>query len=688
MRYKKGTYGHFNMKIKSAVILFWMVSFISHSLICQRNLIPNPSFEDYFDCEYDLISDRLETVIPHWHSRATSPRFFHNECDNYQAPLSAQDGQGFISLIGFTKHIPDFSGQQLRNYATVELTEPIKPGKTYYLEYYIAPTWDRSTPHSHHGVLFSDSLITEPYSLESPWPNLDETPQLENDQIVGNKINQWAQQTYCYSPKQEYSVVTFGVFAPLDSIKWKSHGSNQVFSSYDNFLLVEVEDTVKLEISQDTICAGQCITLTTNHSKITGTFQWALPGSSFAITDSSQVTVCYDQPGQYDVHVDINHECGAYQGHFSRVITVVDSIDFLPKWDTIKICPGDNHTYDINSSVYHTQWLDGHPRRSRMLSQEGNYRYTASNGFCSDTFEVQLQFLSQPESSINTYYKCSGQTIVVQQKNYSMPGIFIDTLRNSLDCDSIYQVTEIIDRPIQKIQFDPIQPLCDGEEINLRINSQHHDLRWSNGFIGHDISIAKPGRYAVMGVDQFGCSSDTFIDISLSPSPTVTTHDLTDIWFYSGIPLVANYSDNITFYQWSPAAPLSCEDCPHPLLLQPEEGIYNIYVENEYGCSDQDNLLINFKSIDYFAPNIINPLSDIPDNRTLFLQTNIELLYDMHVYNRWGGLVFSGTEIVSNQSRQGWLPGSNDHTGVYVYHIQFKDKGQTVNYSGSITVFK
>jgi len=88
--------------------------------------------------------------------------------------------------------------------------------------------------------------------------------------------------------------MTVGVFAQNEEIlNVENIKSTHTAIAYDNYFLAEIEQELALDTSyQDTICVGDCITLSTNHSLIDGDFIWQLPGSDILSSTDSVVTVC------------------------------------------------------------------------------------------------------------------------------------------------------------------------------------------------------------------------------------------------------------------------------------------------------------------------------------------------------------------------------------------------------------
>ena len=121
--------------MKNLVLLFFVC--ISH-LVISQNLVPNPSFEEYTTCPV-FINDFGKLI--NWNNPSNgSPNYF-NICSNgnvgvpnnnfgYQNPFS---GNGYIGLCLHTESIENY-----REYAQIELSEPLVANIKYYVSYYVS----------------------------------------------------------------------------------------------------------------------------------------------------------------------------------------------------------------------------------------------------------------------------------------------------------------------------------------------------------------------------------------------------------------------------------------------------------------------------------------------------------------------------------------------------------------------
>jgi gliding motility-associated-like protein len=140
------------------------------------------------------------------------------------------------------------------------------------------------------------------------------------------------------------------------------------------------------------------------------------------------------------------------------------------------------------------------------------------------------------------------------------------------------------------------------------------------------------------------------------------------------------------YYTWTYLNELNSFEV-NPVLSFTKTGIYEVELEarNHSGCSHSITKLIEVKN-DYsvFIPNSFTPNYDGKNDifKPVFSSFGIDSKnYRMEIYDRWGHLVFSTTEL--NSGWDGSADNQNDLAAkqeTYVYKIQFKDMEGTVHH--------
>jgi hypothetical protein len=655
-------------------------------LFGQDNLIPNPGFEEYFDCDYDLIRDPIEEVIPHWYTRLGRPRYFREECQE-ELPHSEFKGNGYLAMITLSSAVDEMTNS-VRDYTVVSLINKLEVGRDYYLEYYGAFSFLNQSNHSHHGIRFTNEFINE-INLENRGTPIIREDALTVDSVSFVEQGVWLKHNHCFSPDSSFQFMEVGNFSHRDSLIHSPFINNNgvgTFTSYDNFFLAEIEQEVHLDDYEEKICVGDCITLSTNHSLIAGTFEWQLPGSDVQTSSDSTVIVCYDEVGVYDVSLDIQHCTGDYSGDFPAAVTVGEAVDFDAP-DDVFLCAQESFTFSIPDTL-NVLWFDGTDSNEREITEPGVYEYELSRGGCSTSYTFTLEYSLPPATNVEELFACQGEGISFQGQTISQPTMIMDTMFSTVGCDSIYMMFLFDFYEDVDIEFDGTFSFCPDDAAEVSITSAHEEVIWSDGSTEWERNFDQPGSISVEAIDVNGCRVGASFDIIGLPGVSVTTMDMLDIDFETGIALDPLYEGEIVTYNWSGNNPaLSCYDCPFPTLDLPNAGLYTIEVVDANGCKSISQLRISFSKVQIYLPTAININSNALENQTFYAQSNNDIIYSLQIFNRWGALVYEADQLFANDSNQGWRPqGTNPD--VYVYVVKYVDDGgKEILLKGDVSVF-
>jgi len=97
---------------------------------------------------------------------------------------------------------------------------------------------------------------------------------------------------------------------------------------------------------------------------------------------------------------------------------------------------------------------------------------------------------------------------------------------------------------------------------------------------------------------------------------------------------------------------------------------------DQYGCIDSDQINVRVdRNVGIYTPNIFSPNGD--GTNDYFRPTtnkSVSVLKDMVIYDRWGNLVYSASQITDMDSWNGWngkMNGTDVGSGVFVYLARF-----------------
>jgi gliding motility-associated-like protein len=206
----------------------------------------------------------------------------------------------------------------------------------------------------------------------------------------------------------------------------------------------------------------------------------------------------------------------------------------------------------------------------------------------------------------------------------------------------------------------------------------------------------QPGPYTVSLKTSipFGCSDTISHHIDLHPLPSIKGPS--EITIADGVPtpLPLTYSNGIIGYSWTPAANLSCTDCPNPLAGPIFSTEYKVMVTDANNCSVSDSILVKTvcNGKNYFIPNTFSPNGDGVNDVFYPRGNNLYNIQSMRIFNRWGQMVFEKRDFPANSASAGWdgtFNGRPAPLDVYVYTIEVVcDNAQVIGLNGNVTLVR
>ena len=284
------------------------------------------------------------------------------------------------------------------------------------------------------------------------------------------------------------------------------------------------------------------------------------------------------------------------------------------------------------------------------------------------------------------------------------PGTYHLRVTNPVNgCTSTAQV---VVEEVQPPQFLPVlwQPDCHiltGAVDFGPVTGGEAPFRYSiNGGDSYDsetsFEVLAPGEYELVVQDAYGCTAvetreveaPFFPQLSLGAIDILALGDSVQLTPVLNLPI-----SNVSSWEWTPAAALSCSDCPAPTARPLTTTTYTLVIEDLNGCIAEARtvLRVNNNRVLY-PPNIISPNGDGKNDFFNLFGKGVRDIQWLRIYDRWGSQLYDVEHLPINDEMQGWngyFRGQAVSSGVFVWQakVEFID-GVSEIFSGDITVIR
>ena len=204
-------------------------------------------------------------------------------------------------------------------------------------------------------------------------------------------------------------------------------------------------------------------------------------------------------------------------------------------------------------------------------------------------------------------------------------------------------------------------------------------------------------KYSIVVRDSTGCK--TVFDTLVGQPPQLIVNAGVDIdidlGFSTPLRSIVIPTSKLVSYVWTPKdTTMTCQTGPTAIVMPLQTTTYRVSVKDSTNCTAYDEVLVRvIKRRPIYIPNAFSPNNDgVNDFFTAFGNAAALRITTLKVYDRWGGLIYSGDNLPLGADRTGWnglFNGKDLPTGVYVYFfiIKFID-GEEVLFKGDVTLIK
>jgi gliding motility-associated-like protein len=277
---------------------------------------------------------------------------------------------------------------------------------------------------------------------------------------------------------------------------------------------------------------------------------------------------------------------------------------------------------------------------------------------------------------------CDGDSILLGGAFQTIGGVYIDTLTNINNCDSIVTTTLTIDS-LLSIAADTAAPICFGDPLNLTATgSGNGTITWYSDSLGTTVvgtgspftpTIPAPGTYTFYVNEDGACPSamDSVVVVVGGVQAIINANPLTgpvplSVFFGNG----STTGAGITYF-WD-FGNGNTSTVFQPTEVYNNEGTYTVMLIVTDGiCSDTAYVTIDaYGASAILIPNVFTPNGD--GQNDVFTVDGVNLAsVQCEIFNRWGQLMYSWDNV--RGSWDGRTPsGTEVPDGTYFYMITAK----------------
>jgi gliding motility-associated-like protein len=298
---------------------------------------------------------------------------------------------------------------------------------------------------------------------------------------------------------------------------------------------------------------------------------------------------------------------------------------------------------------------------------------------------------------------CEGLSYLLGNENVSETGIYIRTFISSMGCDSIVTLDlTIIADPRFTPKYTVRAPGCyrgdDGsivlEEVPGGVEPFLFQISGDIDYV-EDTLILPSGEYLIYLEDRYRCYYEGVITVPETPEFVLTGLVDTSIILGYAVSFAVQSNYPVQTVVWSPPDGLSCLDCLEIVARPFNTTNYEITAVSENGCTAIATVRIDVeRAARVYAPNVFSPNNDgVNDVWGLGVDdSNVRALSEVVIFDRWGGVIFSGQNILIEDIGAIWdgrKDGQLVASGVYTFLLRLILVDNTVeSKAGTITVLR
>lgn len=424
----------------------------------------------------------------------------------------------------------------------------------------------------------------------------------------------------------------------IDTLQSNSTGCDSIVST--NLSIKPI-----LSYSQNiSICTGDSILLQKVYRKNAGTYYDTAQSSSSCDSVMETTLSIIPIPTSYTAYlicvndsilINGNYlsDTGVYQDTLTSIPAGCDSVVF-----------SEVNFKDVYSDTISANICDGDSilLLKNYYSTLGTFSDSIFINGCLDSIRWLNLTILPTSSSIATYTICSGDSIMVNGKWVKQTGVYYDSLKNSLGCDSIITTNLNISIPPT---FTNTTNFCIGDSVLI-----------SGTYFYNDTIL-----YDTLSSSS-GC--DSVIVNTLNQGKILLNLDDT-IFYCEDVYATLDAGNGFSSYLWSTGS-------SSPSILSNKEELITITVTDSFNCITTDSVRVLERcGAQIFIPSSFTPNDDGINDFFIFSADNVDKI-DFKIFDRWGELVFQTKD--KNIFWNGVYKNEALPQGIYLWIVAYEGK--------------
>lgn len=262
------------------------------------------------------------------------------------------------------------------------------------------------------------------------------------------------------------------------------------------------------------------------------------------------------------------------------------------------LCDGTQLTLDATLPGATYLWSTGEDTPSINIGSPGSYSVTVTQGACSVSDAVDVQFTTAPAVDLGADVTlCPGESLLLDATstgatylwtsgeqtatlNVTQDGTYSVTVTNATGCSTTDDITIAYATP-SAVALGPDVELCDGQTVTLGTSLPGATYAWSTGEATETIVVGASDEYWVE-VTQGNCSVSDTVIVNVNPAPDIDLGQ--DLALCPGEDADLDATWPGATYSWSTGAAT-------PAINVTTSDTYSVTVDLN-GCTDTDDITV------------------------------------------------------------------------------------------------